>query len=359
MENGNKQACRGEAEKQNDHGPSWCGHQRLLKHQATPSSSSFLVGRTGNAAVIAVGRSLDHMRLPFAYKLHILLCDVEHTSCENIISWVANGTAFRIHDRRQFQEVIQPRYFRQSKISSFIRQVSKRYHYFFWLICFFKTFLFLTIMCFRYLKCYMYGFSKIESGHEGLWSYFHPDFERDNQVKALSIQRQSAARKNRNYYHHQVSSAVSSSKQSIVARSPHKKGEEAGIVAGKNDQTNEHYSTAANNQTPKCVSVVMPDLSHDFNCNIDVCRPLSGSPHGTLTDCLAILDCNFGTTLSNRGPLSLSSSERNSCQQEEAQEEDDDQQSFEGLEPRPIELMLKEGHGCPYYYPWMTKNDIL
>jgi len=212
----------------------------------------------------------------------------------------------------------------------------------------------------------MYGFSKIESGQEGLWSYFHPDFERDDQVKALSIQRQSAARKNHNYYHHhQVSSAVSSSKPSIVARS-HKKGkEEAGIGADKNDQTNEYDSTAVKNQTPKCVSVVMPNLSHDFNwpCNIDVCRPLSGSPQGTLADCLAILDRNLGTTLSNQGPLSLSSSERNSCcQQEEEQEADDDQQCFEGLEPRPIELMLKEEHGsssCTYYYPWMTKNDIL
>lgn len=68
---------------------------------------------------------LDHMRIPFAYKLHILLGDMETTGCEHIISWVDDGRAFKIHDRRKFEQLVQPRYFRQSKIASFIRQVSK------------------------------------------------------------------------------------------------------------------------------------------------------------------------------------------------------------------------------------------
>lgn len=67
---------------------------------------------------------LDHMRLPFPYKLHILLCDMESTGQEHIISWVEDGKAFKIHDQEKFETSIQPRYFRQSKIASFIRQVS-------------------------------------------------------------------------------------------------------------------------------------------------------------------------------------------------------------------------------------------
>ena len=67
---------------------------------------------------------LDHMKLPFPYKLHMLLCDMEATGHGHIISWVEGGKAFQIHDQKQFETLIQPRYFRQSKISSFIRQVN-------------------------------------------------------------------------------------------------------------------------------------------------------------------------------------------------------------------------------------------
>lgn len=71
----------------------------------------------------SIGDGLDHMRLPFAYKLHILLCDMETKGCEHVISWVKEGKAFKIHDRTTFETLIQPHYFRQSKIASFIRQV--------------------------------------------------------------------------------------------------------------------------------------------------------------------------------------------------------------------------------------------
>ena len=66
---------------------------------------------------------LDRVRLPFAYKLHLLLCDMESNGFEHIISWVDNGKAFKVHDQQKFEELVQPHYFRQSKMSSFIRQV--------------------------------------------------------------------------------------------------------------------------------------------------------------------------------------------------------------------------------------------
>jgi hypothetical protein len=109
------------------------------------------------------GDGLDHMRLPFAYKLHILLCDMETKGCEHIISWVEEGNAFKIHDRKIFEALIQPHYFKQSKIASFIRQ------------------------------CYMYGFSKVERGpNQG--SYVHPEFCKDDQAKSLTIQRHASIR---------------------------------------------------------------------------------------------------------------------------------------------------------------------
>ncbi len=74
--------------------------------------------------VTSLDGGLGHMRLPFAYKLHILLNDMESAGCEHVISWVEDGKAFKIHDRQKFEDMIQPLYFRQSKIASFIRQVS-------------------------------------------------------------------------------------------------------------------------------------------------------------------------------------------------------------------------------------------
>lgn len=66
---------------------------------------------------------VGHMRLPFAFKLHLLLEDMEKTGRDDIISWVEDGKAFKIHKPTVFETKIQHRYFQQSKIASFIRQV--------------------------------------------------------------------------------------------------------------------------------------------------------------------------------------------------------------------------------------------
>lgn len=146
------------------------------------SSSSSNLHRADNDIALADHFGLDHMRLPFPYKLHILLCDMETTGREHIISWVEDGKAFKIHQQQQFETLIQPRYFRQSKISSFIRQ------------------------------CYMYGFSKIDGGSSLYGSYIHPYFQRDNQEQALSIHRRPNAgfllrktKSNQRHHHHDSS----------------------------------------------------------------------------------------------------------------------------------------------------------
>ena len=64
------------------------------------------------------------IRLPFVHKLYLMLNDVETKGYDHIISWIGDGKAFKIHDPSLFELLIQPKYFRQSRLASFIRQVS-------------------------------------------------------------------------------------------------------------------------------------------------------------------------------------------------------------------------------------------
>eukprot|EP00804_Cyclotella_cryptica_P004562 CCRYP_006901-RB/>CCRYP_006901-RB protein AED:0.43 eAED:0.43 QI:0/-1/0/1/-1/0/1/0/74 len=43
---------------------------------------------------------------------------------EAIVSWLKHGRAFKIHDPKAFAEVIMPRFFNQSKYTSFQRQLN-------------------------------------------------------------------------------------------------------------------------------------------------------------------------------------------------------------------------------------------
>jgi hypothetical protein len=61
---------------------------------------------------------------PFPEKLHRLLCEVEAMGQSDIISFVANGRAFCIHQPDAFFRDIVPLYFRQSRLSSFKRQLN-------------------------------------------------------------------------------------------------------------------------------------------------------------------------------------------------------------------------------------------
>lgn len=188
-----------------------CENQQRLSSIDLFSSSSLIVQ----------GR-LDHVRLPFAYKLHILLCDMEINGSEDIISWVEDGNAFKIHDRQRFEEVIQPRYFRQSKITSFIRQVSSPYNrkrISFHSQCRASHLGHISAAFFSFLrpKCYAYGFSKIEFG-PGQGSYVHPNFQKSNQAKSLTIQRHHQNPTNRVQRHHQRAVSPTSKESSPKTR---------------------------------------------------------------------------------------------------------------------------------------------
>jgi hypothetical protein len=61
---------------------------------------------------------------PFPEKLHRLLVEVEQSGRSDVISFIANGQAFAIHKPDKFFKEIVPKYFRQSRLSSFKRQLN-------------------------------------------------------------------------------------------------------------------------------------------------------------------------------------------------------------------------------------------
>ena len=104
--------------------------------------------------------STANKNLPFPTKLYHLLEDAETEGHEDVVSWILNGKAFRIHKPKTFCRDIMPIYFRQSKLKSFTRQL------------------------------YIYGFSKVSEGmHQG--AFFNPNFVRDDGDSCLKLRRNS------------------------------------------------------------------------------------------------------------------------------------------------------------------------
>jgi hypothetical protein len=66
---------------------------------------------------------LPSSKLPFTWKLYEMLEDVEKNGQDHIISWVNDGTGFRVHDLDGFVDRIIPKYFKQTKYKSFQRQL--------------------------------------------------------------------------------------------------------------------------------------------------------------------------------------------------------------------------------------------
>lgn len=61
---------------------------------------------------------------PFPEKLHRMLLEIEKDGNGHIVSFFAHGRAFGIHDTDKFEEKIMPKYFKQSRLSSFQRQLN-------------------------------------------------------------------------------------------------------------------------------------------------------------------------------------------------------------------------------------------
>lgn len=69
----------------------------------------------------------DHKKkdvLPFPLKLHKMLESVEADGFDSVVSWQPHGRSFVIHKPKAFANVVMPRYFRQTKFTSFQRQLN-------------------------------------------------------------------------------------------------------------------------------------------------------------------------------------------------------------------------------------------
>jgi len=73
---------------------------------------------------LAQDPNLPSSKLPFAWKLYEMLETVHKNEVDtDIVSWVDNGEAFKVHDLNRFVDEIVPTYFKQSKYKSFQRQL--------------------------------------------------------------------------------------------------------------------------------------------------------------------------------------------------------------------------------------------
>jgi hypothetical protein len=94
-------------------------HQNQQQHSEIPLPSPHsLFHRDGSR------RMRGGVIEPFPEKLHRLLMEVEAAGLSDVISFVANGRAFAIHKPDKFFKEIVPLYFRQSRLSSFKRQLN-------------------------------------------------------------------------------------------------------------------------------------------------------------------------------------------------------------------------------------------
>lgn len=69
-------------------------------------------------------RYLGGVSDPFPTKLHDLLRQLEDDGLSSVIGWMPHGRAFAVHDKQRFINDIMPKYFKQSRYTSFQRQLN-------------------------------------------------------------------------------------------------------------------------------------------------------------------------------------------------------------------------------------------
>lgn len=95
---------------------------------------------------------------PFPEKLHRMLLEIEKDGNGHVISFFPHGRAFGIHDTEKFEEKIMPKYFKQSRLSSFQRQLN------------------------------LYGFTRIVSGPDA-GGYYHELFLKGRPALCIHMRR--------------------------------------------------------------------------------------------------------------------------------------------------------------------------
>jgi len=65
-----------------------------------------------------------YLGLSFPLKMYSMMEDAERDGFEDIVSWQASGTSFKIHRPNEFVDVVLKKYFSQSRLKSFQRQLN-------------------------------------------------------------------------------------------------------------------------------------------------------------------------------------------------------------------------------------------
>ena len=136
-----------------------------MSNQQQFPSSSFREKRIINAEKELIAAGNRGMIEPFPEKLHRLLTETQKAGQDDIISFTSDGKAFEIHKPDRFFKEIVPKYFKQSRLSSFKKQLN------------------------------LYGFEQIMLGgathqhHHARGGYFHDNFQRDSPEQCRTIRR--------------------------------------------------------------------------------------------------------------------------------------------------------------------------
>lgn len=138
----------------------------------------------------------------FPLKLLQLLEDASLEGNEHIVSWILHGKAFKVHKTTEFENELIGRYFRQTKYRSFVRQL------------------------------YYYRFARIDFGDDK-GAYYHPDFQRHDKEKCLTVQRRSAEDQE---FHSSQTERISPSLMSLSALTPAFNANDLKIALGTGTQ---------------------------------------------------------------------------------------------------------------------------
>jgi hypothetical protein len=92
------------------------------KHNSPYFDASAL--KDPDPVVLANRRARGGVTEPFPEKLHRMLCEVEESIDNVIVSFFPHGRAFAVHNPARFVSDVLPKYFRQSRLSSFQRQLN-------------------------------------------------------------------------------------------------------------------------------------------------------------------------------------------------------------------------------------------
>jgi hypothetical protein len=193
----------------------------LLLNSLSPAASKL----SGGAAEIADISStlfedmdIDQRRLSkeyqFPWKLHHILDQAAENDYEDIASWQAGGSSFKVHQPAEFASKVMPLYFKQGKYKSFQRQL------------------------------YLYGFVRIETGpHKG--GYTHKCFIRNQRGLCRLLVRQPPTKSPLKDGRVSKDTGTMPSSCTSAARGSSSKAKEAKSITKKTQNTTTEDSTMA------------------------------------------------------------------------------------------------------------------